>query len=290
MSLTHTYHRNVQIDGLNIFYREAGTPGNPVLLLLHGYPSSSFMYRDLIANLADQFHLIAPDYPGFGNSDTPAIDQFAYTFDHLAEITEKFVETLGLTRFSLYVQDYGSPVGFRIASHHPEWIESIIVQNANAYEEGFTDAWGAFRALWADRKAETEAAVRSFFSPDITRFFYTQGVRDLTALSPDSWTLDQIYLDRPANQAAQLELFYDYRNNPAHYPEWHAYFRTHSPRTLIVWGENDPFFNVDGAKAFLRDLPGAELHLLNTGHFALEEDGDQIAAHIRRFLSETTTR
>lgn len=278
------YH-TLPIEGVNVFYREAGSPENPALVLLHGYPSSSFMFRDLISALADRFHVIAPDYPGFGQSDAPAVADFAYTFDHLADVTEKFLQALKLTRFSLYVQDYGGPVGFRIAARHPEWITALIVQNANAYEEGFTPAWAAFRALWADRNADTEAGVKAFFAPETTRFFYQQGTRDSTALSPDTWTLDQSFLDRPANRAAQLELFYDYRSNPPQYPVWHAYFRAHQPRTLLVWGKNDPFFGPEGAAAFQRDLPAAEIHLLDTGHFALEEDGDVIAAHILRFLT-----
>ena len=281
-----TSYRTAAVDGLNIFYREAGDPQNPTLVLLHGYPSSSFMFRSLIADLSDRFHLIAPDYPGFGNSDTPAVGEFAYTFDHLADVTEKFLQSLGVTRFTLYVQDYGAPVGFRIAARHPEWVEGLIVQNGNAYEEGFTPAWDGFRALWKDRNAGTEAAIASFFGPEATRSGYTDGTRDLAHLSPDTWHLDQYFLDKPANRAAQMELIYDYRNNPPLYPAWQEYFRTRQPRTLIAWGKGDLFFGPDGATAYLRDLPTAELHLLDTGHFALEEDGAEIAGLIRRFLSK----
>ncbi len=279
-----TTYNTISIDGLNIFYREAGSKENPTIVLLHGYPASSHMFRELMAELSDQFHLIAPDYPGFGNSDTPSIDKFEYSFDHLADITEQFLQELGLTRFSLYVQDYGAPVGFRIATRHPEWIQALIVQNGNAYEEGFTPAWKAFRDLWSARSEATEAPVRDFLKRDTTIFFYTGGVRDRQNINPDNWNLDQYFLDRPENAAAQLELFYNYRTNPGQYPRWHEYLRTHQPPTLIVWGKNDPFFGPEGANAFQRDLKNVEIHLLDTGHFALDEEGDAIAAHIRRFI------
>ncbi len=281
-----TAYHSIPVDGVNVFYREAGDPKNPTLVLLHGYPSSSFMFRGLMADLSDQFHLIAPDYPGFGGSDAPAARDFAYTFDHLADVIEKFLRALHLDRFALYIQDYGAPVGLRIAAKHPDWVEALIVQNGNAYEEGFTPAWEGFRALWKDRNPGTEAAVAAFFAPETTRFFYTEGTRAPGQISPDNWNLDQYFLDRPANRAAQMELFYDYRNNPPRYPQWHEYFRAHQPRTLIVWGQGDPFFGPEGAAAFRRDLPGAEVHMLDTGHFALEEDGDVIAAHIRKFLAK----
>lgn len=288
-TMPSTTYRTVLVDGLNIFYREAGNPNNPTLLLLHGCPSSSFMFRGLMADLSDRFHLIAPDYPGFGNSDAPATNNFAYTFDHLADVVEKFLQALRLDRFSLYVQDYGAPVGFRIAARHPDWIEALVVQNGNAYEEGFTAAWEGFRALWKNRTTDTEAAVAAFFAPETTRLIYVEGTRDPASISPDTWNLDQYFLDKPANRAAQMELFYDYRTNPPAYPQWHEYFRTHQPRTLIAWGKNDLFFGPDGATAFLRDLPQAELHMLNTGHFALEEDGKKIAELIRVFLSKNAS-
>jgi pimeloyl-ACP methyl ester carboxylesterase len=278
-----TYH-TVAVDGLNLFYRETGSKNQPTLVLLHGLPASSHMYRDLMLTLSDRFHLIAPDYPGFGNSDTPPIDQFAYSFDRLAEVTEHWLQTLGLKRFSLYVQDYGAPIGFRIAANHPEWIQALIVQNGNAYEEGLTPAWKAFRDLWNDRTETTEAAVRPFLKRDGTILFYTAGTRDRNNINPDNWNIDQSFLDRPENIAAQLELFYDYRNNLKRYSEWQSYFRQYQPPTLIVWGKNDPFFSVAGAQAFQRDLPQAELHLLDTGHFALEEEREAIAAHITRFI------
>ncbi|MBW4657978.1 MAG: alpha/beta hydrolase [Drouetiella hepatica Uher 2000/2452] len=278
-----TFH-TIAIEGLNIFYREAGSKDKPTIVLLHGYPASSHMYRDLINQLSDQFHLVAPDFPGFGNSDTPSIDQFEYSFDRLADITENFLKALGLTRFSFYLQDYGAPVGFRVATRHPDWIQALILQNANAYEEGLTSAWQALRDLWRDRTEATETAAREFFKRDTTIFFYTSGTRDRQNINPDNWNLDQSFLDRPNNAAAQLELIYDYRKNLESYPEWHAYFRTHQPPTLVVWGKNDPFFGPEGAKAFARDLNIIETHLLDTGHFALDEEGEAIAHQIRRFL------
>lgn len=277
-------YNTVNVNGLNIFYREAGAKDKPLIVLLHGYPASSHMYRDLMTQLSDQFHLIAPDYPGFGNSDCPPISQFDYSFDRLADVIEQFLKALGLNRFSLYVQDYGAPVGFRIASRHPEWIQTLIVQNGNAYEEGFTPAWQAFRNLWGERSETTEAPVRDFLKRDTTIFFYTGGTRNPKNINPDNWNLDQYFLDRPENTAAQLELFYNYRANLEQYPTWHEYFRTHQPPTLVVWGKNDPFFGPEGANAFQRDLKTIEVHLLDTGHFALEEERDAIATQIRRFI------
>ncbi len=279
-----TTYNTMTIDGLNLFYREVGSKDKPTIVLLHGYPASSHMYRDLMTQLSEQFYLIAPDYPGFGNSDCPPISQFEYSFDHLAEVIEQFLQALGLNRFSLYMQDYGAPVGFRIASRHPEWIQTLIVQNGNAYEEGLTPAWQAFRDLWSERSEATEAPVLNFLKRDTTIFFYTAGTRDRQNINPDNWNLDQYFLDRPENAAAQLELFYNYRQNLERYPEWHDYFRTHQPPTLIVWGKNDPFFGPEGANAFQRDLKTIEVHLLDTGHFALDEESEAIAAHIRRFI------
>ncbi len=285
--MSTTFH-NITVDDLNLFYREAGSKDKPTIVLLHGYPASSHMYRDLLQQLSDRFHLIAPDFPGFGNSDAPPIDRFEYSFDRLADITEHFLQALGLNRFSLYVQDYGAPIGFRIATRHPEWIQSLIVQNGNAYEEGLTSAWQPFRDLWAHRTAATEAPVLDFLKRDTTMFFYTAGVRDLQNINPDNWNLDQSFLDRPNSAAAQLELFYNYRTNLECYPEWHEYFRQHQPPTLVVWGKNDPFFGLEGAQAFQRDLKTIELHLLDTGHFALDEDCAAIADLIRRFLQAHT--
>jgi len=277
-------YRTINMDGLGIFYREAGPPEAPTIVLLHGFPSSSHMYRDLIRALADDFHLVAPDYPGFGNSDSPAVGQFCYTFDHLADVMEQFVQALGLDRFSLYVQDYGAPVGFRLATRHPDWIQAIITQNGNAYDEGLTDFWDPLRAYWGERSEATERPLRSFLQREATVWQYTAGARNPEHISPDAWNMDQAGLDRPGNAALQLELFYDYRSNPPLYLHWHAYFRQYQPPTLVVWGKNDPIFGAAGATAFRRDLKNVEIHLLDTGHFALEEEGDLIAAHIRRFL------
>ena len=278
-------HGRMTIDGLSVFYREAGSPDSPTLVLLHGYPSSSFMFRDLMVRLADRFHLIAPDYPGFGNSDAPPPAEFEYSFDHFADIIDRFLEELGMAKYSLYLQGYGAPISFRLATRHPERIQALVIQNGNAYEEGFSPAWAPFRALWQDRNSETEAGIATLFAPKFAQFFYTEGTRDPDTLNPDAWNMDQVFLDRAANQAANMEIFYDFRKNLPLVDQWHAYFREHQPPTLIVWGERDPFFTVEGARAYLRDLPKAELHLLPTGHTALEEEGEAIAEHIRHFLS-----
>ncbi len=279
-----TYH-TIEVDGLNIFYRQAGAKERPTLLLLHGLPTSSHMYQDLINRLSDQFHLVALDYPGFGNSDTPPLSQFDYSFERLADLVEHFLQKLGLDQFSLYVQDYGAPIGFRIAARHPEWIQALIIQNGNAYEEGLTSAWQPLRNFWQDRTEATEASVRNFLSRDATIFFYTAGVRDRQNINPDHWNIDQYFLDRPENIAAQIELLYSYQTNLECYPQWQQYFRQHQPPTLIVWGKNDPFFSVEGAKAFTRDLQTTELHFLDTGHFALDEEGQAIAKHISNFIA-----
>ncbi|WP_321474205.1 alpha/beta fold hydrolase [uncultured Paludibaculum sp.] len=282
-----TYHQ-ATVDGLEVFYREAGPKNAKTIVLLHGFPSSSHMFRDLIPQLADRFHVIAPDYIGFGYSAHPGTEEYRYTFDNLAKNVEKLLfETLGLKKFSIYVQDYGAPVGFRIATAHPEAIEGIVVQNGNAYSDGISDAFAPVAAFWANRNAETEEPVRTLLLPETTQFQYTHGVRNPEAISPDSYRFDQMFLDRPGNDRVQLDLFYDYQSNVALYPRWQAYLRDHQPRVLITWGKNDPFFTVAGAKAYLRDVPKAELHLLDTGHFALEEESGTIAGHIRRFLSET---
>ena len=277
------WYRTIEVDGLKLFYREAGATDAPALVLLHGFPTSSHMYRGLLDALADRFHLVAPDYPGFGNSDSPPTDRFEYTFDHLAAVTERFLQASGLRQFSLYVQDYGAPVGFRIATRHPDWIQALIVQNGNAYQEGLTAAWEPIRALWRAWNPTTEAAVRSLLTRETTILQYTHGVRNVERINPDCWNLAQTGLDRPGNDMIQLALLYDYRRNLERYSEWHAYFRQHQPPTLVAWGKNDPFFGPEGARAFQRDLPNAEVHLLDTGHFALEEDGDTIAGLVRRF-------
>lgn len=282
-----TQYRNTTIDGLNVFYREAGQVDAPTVVLLHGFPSSSHMFRELIPKLSDRFHVIAPDYIGFGFSAQPASSEFQYTFDNLTSYVEKLLfGVLGLKKFSIYVQDYGAPVGFRIATKHPEAIEGIVVQNGNAYMEGIGPAFDPLKPFWANRNAETEKPVRTLLTQETTQFQYTSGMKDASAVSPDSWTFDQHFLDRPGNDAIQLDLFYDYTSNVALYGEWHRYFRDRQPRTLIVWGQNDPFFTVAGAKAFLKDLPKAQLHLLDSGHFAIEDSGDFIAERIREFLGD----
>jgi pimeloyl-ACP methyl ester carboxylesterase len=286
-SIPKTCYRSANVHGIDIFYREAGSPERPAILLLHGFPTSSHMYRELIPALAADYHVIAPDYPGFGQSSAPDASSFAYTFDHLAEVTEAFLQQVGCTRFALFMQDYGSPVGFRIAARHPDWVTALLIQNANAYIEGINmDAFKPLQPFWANRNAETETAVRAFLAPETTRFQYTHGVRNPESVSPDNWVHDQALLDRPGNDRIQLALLHDYQNNVPLYPEWQAYLRKHQPPTLITWGGNDPFFTQAGARAYLRDVPGAELHLLETGHFALEEDGDKIAALILEFLKK----
>lgn len=284
---TRTTYHTIKVDGLDIFYREAGNPARPTLLLLHGFPTSSHMFRNLISSLSGKYHLIAPDYPGYGQSSAPDVKDFAYTFDNLAKVTEGFIQALGLTKYSLYVMDYGAPVGFRIATAHPERVQSLIIQNGNAYNEGLRDFWNPFRAYWQDQsKPENRAPLEKLLTIEATRWQYTNGVRNVTAISPDNWTIDQRLLDRPGNNAVQLALFASYASNPPLYPTWQAYFRTHQPPTLIVWGKNDFIFPAEGAYPYQRDLKNVDFHLLDTGHFALEEDGATIATLIDRFLSK----
>lgn len=284
ITLPTVYHRLLNVDGLDIFYREAGSPDKPALVLLHGFPTSSHMFRNIILSLADEFHIIAPDYPGYGQSSAPATTEFSYTFDRLAEVMEAFLTQLQISRFALYIQDFGAPVGLRIAARHPEWISALIVQNGNAYLEGISSAFEAFKPFWQNRNAETEAPPRGFLTLVTTKFQYTYGARNIEAISPDTWTHDWALLDRPGNELIQLALLHDYQNNPPQYAVWQDYFRKHQPPTLIAWGKNDPFFTEDGARAYLNDLPNAELHLLDSGHFALEEDTAQIANLIHRFF------
>lgn len=280
-------YATVAIDGVDIFYREAGPKDAPVLLLLHGFPASSFMYRDLIPALATRYRVIAPDYPGFGHSAAPAVGQFDYRFDRLADVMDGFTERLGIGRYALYMQDFGGPVGFRMASRHPERITHLIVQNANAYEKGLPDDfWSVPRALWAAPTKENFDHVRSAaMSNEALEWNYTHGTRDPARIDPDSWLLQRALLGRPGNADAMLSLIYDYRTNPALYPAWQRYLRDHKPPTLIVWGQNDVIFPAAGARAYLADLPDAELHLLDTGHFALEEKSDEIAALIHDFMA-----
>lgn len=277
-------YKTVEVRGLDIFYREAGSRDNPTLLLLHGFPTSSHMFRDLIPRLSDRFHLIAPDYPGFGYSSAPTVDEFEYSFDNLANLMEEFVATVGLDSYSLYLMDYGAPIGFRLATRHPEKVKSLVIQNGNAYEEGLRDFWDPLRAYWKEKTEANATPLRDFLTLEATKWQYTQGVRDVEKISPDTWGHVQPLLDRPGNQAIQLELFYSYGSNPPLYPVWQAYLREYQPPTLIVWGKNDPIFPAEGAYPYKRDLQNIEFHLLDTGHFALEEDGDFIAQTIRRFL------
>jgi pimeloyl-ACP methyl ester carboxylesterase len=283
--IEQTQHRTVNINGLEIFYREAGSRDNPTILLLHGFPTSSHMFRNLIPALSDKFHVVAPDYPGFGNSAMPSVDAFDYSFDNLANVVEKFTEQLGLDHYSLYLMDYGAPIGFRLAVRHPERIDSLIVQNGNAYEEGLGEFWDPIRKYWNDRSDENAQALVGFIAPAGLKWQYTHGVRNPAAISPDNWNVDLRHLTREGNPAIQLALFYDYQNNVPHYPAWQAYLRNHQPPTLIVWGANDYIFPAIGAHPYKRDLKNLEFHLLDTGHFALEEDGALIAKYIRDFMA-----
>jgi pimeloyl-ACP methyl ester carboxylesterase len=279
-------YRNATVDGLNIFYRETGPADAPIVVLLHGFPSSSHMYRDLIPLLAAQYHVVAPDYPGFGFSDAPSVEEFPYSFDRLAEIVDRFLDQLGIQKYSIYIQDYGSPVGFRLATAHPERIQAIISQNGNAYDEGLSSFWAEnLTPFWESRNDASEAKIGPLLTLDVTRYEYLQGARNPEKISPDSYRLDQFLLDRPGNAAIQLELFYDYRKNLTLYPAWHRYLRTAQPPLLAVWGKNDPIFLPAGAEAFLRDVPNAEVHFLETGHFALEEESDRIADYVLEFLN-----
>ncbi len=282
---TQIHHKTTTVDGMTIFYREAGSPTAPTLLLLHGYPTSSRMFRDLIPQLADRYHVVAPDYPGFGYSSMPDHKAFAYTFENLTRVIEHFTHALQLEKYSLYVMDYGAPIGYRLALLHPERVQALIVQNGNAYEEGLRDFWIPLRKLWNEPTDANREALRDFTKAAATKWQYSHGVSDTTLISPDTWTLDQVGLDRPGNDEIQLDLFYDYRTNVPLYPEFQAFFRKHQPPTLVVWGKNDTIFPPEGAAPYGRDLPKAEIHLLNAGHFALETQGREIASLMRDFLS-----
>jgi pimeloyl-ACP methyl ester carboxylesterase len=279
--MTAINYRTADVDGFKIFYREAGETGAPKLLLLHGFPTAGHMFRDLIPHLADRFHIIAPDLPGFGNSDLPGR---GYTFDRIAEKIDRFTETVGFDRYAVYVFDYGAPTGFRLAVRHPDRITAIISQNGNAYVEGLSDGWNPIRAYWQDASPANREALRAFLKPETTVWQYTHGVPDATKVSPDGYSLDNYYLARPGADELQLDLFGDYQSNVALYPTFQTYFRDHKPPLLAVWGKNDPFFLPPGAEAFKRDIPTAVVRFFDTGHFALETHATEIAAAIRDFL------
>ena len=284
------HYKSARINDLDIFYREAGSPTSPAILLLHGFPTSSNMFRNLIPRLADSFHLIAPDYPGFGQSSMPDRSSFSYTFENLTNVVEHLVVALRLTKFSLYVMDYGAPVGFRLALRDPERVNGLIVQNGNAYEEGLLEFWNPLRKYWEDPSSNNRDALRFVVDQKSTQWQYENGVKDRTLLDPTAWILDQVGLDRPGNDEIQLDLFYDYRTNVSLYPEFQAFLRQYQPPTLIVWGKNDAIFPAEGAAPYARDLKTLETHLLDTGHFALETHGEEIADRIKRFFGSRISR
>jgi pimeloyl-ACP methyl ester carboxylesterase len=279
-----THYRTRTIDGIKIFYREAGPAGAPVVLLLHGFPTSSHMFRNLIPELADRYHVIAPDYPGFGQSDMPDRAGFSYTFDRFGQLVDGLLDQLGVNRYAMYVMDYGAPVGWRLALKHPDRISALIVQNGNAYDEGLKEFWDPIKAYWSDHSEDHRKALYGLVSLQTTKFQYTDGVSDVTRIAPDNWVQDQALLDRPGNAEIQMDLFYDYRTNLPLYPAVQAYFRKHRPPTLIVWGKNDKIFPADGAYPYKRDLPEVEFHLIDTGHFVLEDKADEVVPLIRDFL------
>ncbi|MGO9056078.1 MAG: alpha/beta fold hydrolase [Candidatus Binataceae bacterium] len=281
------HYRTAPVEGHQVFYREAGSPEHPGLLLLHGFPSSSHMFRNLIPLLADSFHIVAPDLPGFGFSDAPERPKFKYTFDTLAKVMMGFTDTIDLTRYALYVFDYGAPVGFRLVLARPERVTAIISQNGNAYEEGLSTGWNPIQKYWQEPNAANRDAIRALLTPETTKWQYIHGVPDETLVAPESYALDSALLARPGIDEIQLDLFLDYANNVALYPKFHEYFATHRPPFLAVWGRNDPFFLPAGAQAFPRDNPKAEVHFFDTGHFALETHVHEIAAAIHVFLAKT---
>jgi pimeloyl-ACP methyl ester carboxylesterase len=278
------HYRNTKVEGLNIFYREAGPADAPTLLLLHGYPTSSHMFRNLIPLLSKKYHVIAPDLPGFGYSDAPDHQQFSYTFDHLTHVVQGFIDQLKIQRFAVYIFDYGAPVGLRLAMNNPEKITGIISQNGNAYKEGLSNEWNPIQKYWNDPSEANRLALKGFVSKEATTFQYYHGVSDPSLIAPESYTLDQKFLDRPGNIEIQLDLVKDYRTNVALYPQFHAYFRKYQPKLLLVWGDKDPYFLPEGAKAYQKDLPNAKLKFYDTGHFALETNAAEIGAEILEFM------
>jgi pimeloyl-ACP methyl ester carboxylesterase len=278
------HYRTATVGDVDVFYREAGPKDAPAILLLHGFPTSSHMFRDLIPRLAEKYRVVAPDYPGFGGSSMPARDKFVYSFDHLAKVIDDFTAKVGLSAFTLYVQDYGAPIGFRIASAHPERIRGLVIQNGNAYDEGLRDFWKPIKAYWANPSPKNRQALSAALTTDGIKWQYTHGEPDASLISPDNWVHDAALLDRPGNRDIQLDLFLSYRDNPPLYSRWQEYFRVHQPRALIVWGKNDAIFPAEGATPYRRDLRNVELHLLDAGHFALESHGPSIAEWILAFM------
>lgn len=287
---SQTSYKTIKVKGVNIFYREAGDVNKPTILLLHGYPTSSHMFRNLITDLSVQYHVLAPDYPGFGRSDQPMMKEFDYTFDNMSTIVEGFLKALKVEKYSIYLMDYGAPIGFRIAAKYPEKVQSLIIQNGNAYDEGLKDFWIPIKKYWKDYTVENGKPLEGFHSPDGLKWQYTHGVQDVSKISPDNWNIDLQHLTRPENNEIQLAMFYDYRTNVPLYPKWQAYFRKYQPPTLIVWGKNDIIFPADGAYPYKRDLKNLEFHLLDAGHFALEDKGDEIADYILKFLKKNNIK
>jgi pimeloyl-ACP methyl ester carboxylesterase len=285
-----TSYQTIEIKGLNIFYREAGSKDKPTIVLLHGYPTSSHMFRNLMEDLSGSYHVLAPDYPGYGRSEQPAMKDFDYTFDNMSLIVEELLEKLEVEKYSLYLMDYGAPIGFRIAAKHPNRVEALLIQNGNAYEEGLKDFWIPIKKYWNNYTVENGKPLEGFHSPGGLKWQYTHGVQDTSKISPDNWSLDLQHLTRNENNKIQLAMFYDYRTNVPLYPEWQKYLRDHQPPTLIVWGKNDYIFPADGAHPYKKDLKNLEFHLLNTGHFALEEKGDEIANYILNFLDKNNIK
>lgn len=281
------HYRTMAIDGIEVFYREAGRADAPIVLLLHGFPTSSHMFRNLIPLLADRYHIIAPDYPGFGQSGTPDRAEFTYSFARFADIVDELVTRLGAQRYAMYVMDYGAPVGYRLALKHPERVSALVVQNGNAYEEGLREFWDPVKAYWADDTVANRNALAGLVTLELTKFQYIDGVSDVSRISPDNWMIDQALLDRPGNRDIQLDLFKDYGTNVPLYPDFQAFFREQQPPTLIIWGKNDKIFPESGAHPYMRDLPNAEMHILDTGHFALEDKFDVMAPLISDFLDRT---
>jgi len=289
-SLTTVYHRKIDIKGVEIAYREAGDQANPTVLLLHGFPTSSQMFRNLIPELATRYHVLAPDYPGYGASEMPAREEFEYSFANFANIVEGFVEAKGVSSYALYLMDYGAPVGYRLFANNPERVTAFVIQNGNAYEEGLLEFWDPIKAYWAEQNEANRDALRGLLTIDATKWQYTHGVGNVEKISPDTWHTDQYLLDRPGNKEIQLDMFLSYATNVTEYPGWQKLFREHQPPALIVWGQNDPIFPAEGAHPYKRDLQHLEFHLLDTGHFALEEYGDLIASEMLDFLDREVSR